>query len=163
LKKKALIGIVAATNMKHRVRMTYLFHHAEKMNDLVCGTTNKSEAIQGYYVKYGDGGVDIEPLSHLYKTQVYQLAGYLGVIQEIIQRAPSPDTFSFPVSDEEFYFRMPYETLDMLLFAWENHVSSEEAGKVMQLRGEQVERAFRDFAAKHKATEHARMLPPSLI
>lgn len=162
LNKKILKGIIAATDIKQRVRMINLYYYAEKMNYLVCGTTNKSEAIQGFYVKYGDGGVDIEPIAHLYKTQVYQLSEYLGVIQEIIQRTPSPDTFSFPVSDEEFYFRIPYEKLDMLLYAWENRISFEEAGKVMQLTKEQVERAFRDFMAKFKATEHLRILPPQL-
>ncbi len=142
--------------------MTRLYYQAEKSNTLVCGTTNKSEMVQGFFVKYGDGGVDIEPLAHLYKTQVYQLASYLGVIPEIIARAPSPDTFSIPVSDEEFFFRMPYDRLDLLLYAWEQGVPADAAGRVMGLAEEQVRRAFRDFASKHAATELARISPPSL-
>jgi NAD+ synthase len=110
LNKKMLNGIVAATDTKQRTRMMHLYYYAEKMNYIVCGTTNRTEVIEGFFVKYGDGGVDIEPLSHIYKTQVYQLSEYLGVIREIIERAPSPDTWSFQVSDEEFYFRMPYAT-----------------------------------------------------
>ena len=98
------------------------YYHAEKLNYLVCGTTNKSEAIQGLFVKYGDGGVDIEPIAHLYKTQIYQLAEDLGVIPEIIDRAPCPDTYSAPVTDEEWFFRMPFKTLDLLLYAWENKI-----------------------------------------
>lgn len=162
LKKEMLNGIVAATNTKQRTRMVHLYYYAEKMNYFVCGTTDKSELMQGFFVKYGDGGVDIEPIGHLYKSQVYRLAEYLSVIEEIIQRTPSPDTFSFDVSDEEFYFRMPYDKLDMLLYAWENGVSHGDVCEVMGLDEEQMKRAFMDFAAKHKATEHLRKLPPFL-
>jgi NAD+ synthase len=162
LNKESLSSIVAATDVKHRIRMTYLYYYAEKNNYIVCGTTNKSEVIQGFFVKYGDGGVDLEPLAHLYKTQVYGLAAHLGVIPEIIARAPSPDTFSIPVSDEEFFFRMPYDKLDLLLYAWENEVPPAEAGRVMGLSEEQVRRVFRDFASKHAATELVRICPPTL-
>jgi NAD+ synthase len=162
LSKPALLGIVAATNIKLRVRMVQLNYHAEHFNYLVCGTTNHSEAVQGYFVKHGDGGVDLEPLEHLYKTQVYLLAEHLRVMREILERAPSPDTFSFPVSDEEFYYRMPYATLDLLLFAWEHQCDLAEVGSAMGLRPEQIQRAFRDFAAKHHATRHLRHMPPAL-
>lgn len=163
LKKDVLNGIVAATDTKQRTRMMHLYYFAEKANYFVCGTTNRSEAIQGFFVKYGDGGVDIEPIAHLYKVQVLQLARHLGVIEEILRRTPSPDTFSFVVSDEEFYFRMPYETLDLLLHAWENGVSAAEVGKEMGLTEDQVKRAFRDFNSKYSATQHLRKLPPSLL
>ena len=143
--------------------MMHLYYYAEKMNCLVCGTTNRSETIQGFFVKFGDGGVDIEPIAHLYKTQVYLLSEHLGVTEEIRQRSPSPDTFSFDVSDEEFFFRMPYDKLDLLLYAWENNVPTEEIREAMDLTEDQVKRAFRDFKAKKSATEHLRMLPPSLL
>ncbi|MFH1460554.1 MAG: NAD(+) synthase [Candidatus Omnitrophota bacterium] len=159
LNKATLNQIVAATNTKHRTRMMQLYYFAEKMNALVCGTTNKTEALEGDFVKYGDGGVDIEPLAHLYKTQVYQIAGHLGVIQEIIDRAPSPDTFSDPVSDQEFYFRIPFDILDLLLYAWENKVSIEKVCQVMQLEEKQVNRAFRDFSGKFNTTKHLREMP----
>lgn len=162
LSKNALNGIVAATDTKQRTRMMHLYYYAEKMNYLVSGTTNRSEVIQGFFVKYGDGGVDIEPLAHLYKTQVYQLSNYLEVIQEIINRPPSPDTFSFQVSDEEFYFRMPYNKLDLLLYAWENNITTPEICETMELTEEQVKRAFRDFTAKYNATKHLRQLPPMI-
>jgi len=162
LNKETLNGIVAATDTKQRTRMTYLYYYAEMKNYLVCGTTNKSEAMQGFFVKYGDGGVDIEPLAHLYKTQAYQLSEHLGVIQDIIDRAPSPDTFSFQVSDEEFYFRISYDKLDPLLHAWENDIAISEVCKAMDLEEKQVERAFRDFKGKHNKTKHLRQLPPTL-
>ena len=162
LDKKMLNGIVAATDSKQRTRMMHLYYYAEMKNYIVCGTTNKTETVEGFFVKYGDGGVDIEPISHLYKTQVYQLAEYLGVISEIIERAPSPDTFSFQVSDEEFYFRIPYVTLDLLLYAWEYNIPLERVCETMNLTEEQVKRATRDFAAKYNATKHLRQLPPTL-
>jgi NAD+ synthase len=162
LNKKMLNGIVAATDTKQRTRMMHLYYYAEKKNYIVCGTTNKPELIEGLFVKYGDGGVDIEPLSHLYKAQVYQLSEYLEVIPEIIKRTPSPDTWSFEVSDEEFYFRIPYEILDLLLFAWEYNVPTERVCEVMDLTAEQVKRAMRDFNSKYNATRHLRRLPPTL-
>ena len=162
LNKKMLNGIVAATDTKQRTRMMHLYYYAEMKNYIVCGTTNKTELIEGLFVKYGDGGVDIEPLSHLYKAQVYQLSEYLGVIPEIIKRTPSPDTWSFEVSDEEFYFRIPYNILDLLLFAWEYNVPTERVCEVMDLTAEQVKRAMRDFNSKYNATRHLRKLPPTL-
>jgi NAD+ synthase len=155
-------GIIAATCTKHRTRMMVQYYHAEKLNDLVCGTTNKSESVQGLFVKYGDGGVDIEPIAHLYKSQVFQLAEYLGVIPEILDRAPCPDTYSAPVTDEEWFFRMPFKTLDLLLYAWENGTDLALVCQVMGLSEDQVGRAYRDFASKHRATEHLRNFPPSL-
>lgn len=163
LDTRSMRSIVAATDTKQRTRMMYLYYYGEMNNYLVCGTTNRTEDIQGFFVKYGDGGVDIEPLAHLYKMQVYQLAEYLGVIKEIIERAPSPDTYSFVVSDEEFYFRMPYNILDLLLYAWGNKVAIPEVSKAMALTEEQVKRAFRDFTAKSNATQHLRILPPTLV
>ena len=155
-------GIIAATCTKHRTRMMTQYYHSEKRNYLVCGTTNKSEAIQGLFVKYGDGGVDIEPIAHLFKTQVRALAAYMDVIPEIVGRAPCPDTYSAPVTDEEWYFRMPFDVLDLLLFAWENKVPVPEICRVMGLTEDQVKRAFRDFTSKYNTTEHLRRLPPAL-
>ena len=155
-------GIIAATSTKHRVRMMTQYYFAEKNNYLVCGTTNKSEALQGLFVKYGDGGVDIEPIAHLFKNQVYQLAAHLGVIEEIIGRTPCPDTYSAPVTDEEWYFRMPFKQLDLLLYAWENKVDISEVCRVMELAEQQVMRAFRDFTNKYNATRHLCQLPPTL-
>jgi NAD+ synthase len=155
-------GIIAATCTKHRTRMLAQYYHAERLNYFVCGTTNRTEAVQGLFVKYGDGGVDVEPIAHLYKTQVRQLAAHLGVIPEIVLRAPCPDTYSAPVTDEEWYLRMPFETLDPLLYAWEHQVPLPEICRVMGLTEDQVRRAFRDFESKHGATEHLRRMPPSL-
>jgi NAD+ synthase len=162
LSKADLLNMVAANDMKQRIRMIQLYYYAEKNNYLVAGTTNKTEYAQGFYVKYGDGGVDIEPIAHLYKTQVYQLAEFLEIPEEIIKRTPSPDTFSAEVSDEEFYFCLPYDLLDLLLYAQENKLSRSLVGQVLNLNEEQIQRAFRDFDSKRKATAHLRQLPASL-
>lgn len=161
LSSHAVQTIVAATNVKQRTRMIHLYYYAEMKNYLVCGTTNRSEGIQGFFVKYGDGGVDIEPLAHLYKMQVYQLSEYLGVNREIIEREPTPDTYSFSQSDEEFYFRMPYNILDLLLYAWDNRVPIAEVCQAMSLTEDQIKRAFRDFTAKANATRHLHTMPPT--
>jgi NAD+ synthase len=155
-------GIIAATCTKHRTRMMTQYYYSEKLNYLVCGTTNKSEAIQGLFVKYGDGGVDIEPIAHLYKNQVFQLAEYTGVVPEILNRAPCPDTYSAPVTDEEWFFRMPFGILDLLLYAWEHKIELPEICRTMGLKEEQVKRVFRDFSSKYQTTEHLRHFPPSL-
>lgn len=163
LSAKEWLRISACQNIKQRIRMIMLYHYAEKNNYLVAGTTNKTEAVQGFYVKFGDGGVDIEPIAHLYKTQVYQLARHLGVIEEIINRTPSPDTYSLPVSDKEFYFCLDYELLDLLLYAYLNRIPAEHVMESLKLSKEQVERVFRDFEAKERATWHLRQMPPSLV
>ncbi len=83
-------------------------------------------------------------------------------VQEIIDRAPCPDTYSAPVTDEEWFFRMPFKQLDLLLYAWENAIDIPEVSRIMELSEQQVKRAFRDFSSKHKTTEHLRHFPPSL-
>jgi NAD+ synthase len=162
LSGKEWLEISACQNVKQRLRMIRLYYHAEKNNYLVAGTTNKTEAEQGFFVKFGDGGVDIEPIAHLYKTQVYRLADGLGVIREIIDRPPSPDTYSLPVSDKEFYFCIDYGLLDLLLYAYENNVPRNDISKALNLDEQQIDRVFRDFKAKEQATWHLRAIAPSL-
>lgn len=162
LSSQQWLAISACQNIKQRVRMINLYFWAERSNYLVCGTTNKSEAEAGFFVKFGDGGVDIEPIAHLYKTQVFQLARYLGVIDEIINRTPSPDTYSLPVSDQEFYFCLPYPMLDLALYAREHGVSIEQAAELLSISKEQLSRIYKDLEAKARATWHLRSLPPSV-
>ena len=155
-------AITSFANIKIRSRMIHLYAQAERRNLLVAGTTNRTELILGDFCKYGDGGTDIEAIAHLYKNQIYQLAEHLEVIPEIIQREPSPDTFSLPVSDQEFFFRIPFSKIDFLLYAWEHQVPSEETASVLELPEEAVKRAFKDFASKNRATTHLREMPHAL-
>ena len=161
LKTDAFRAITSFANIKIRSRMIHLYAHAERRNSIVAGTTNRTEYILGDFCKYGDGGTDIEALAHLYKNQIYQLANYLGVIPEIIDRSPSPDTFSLPVSDQEFFFRIAFDKLDLLLYAWENKVSISETALVLDLTEEAVSRAFTDFTTKNRTTSHLREMPHS--
>ncbi len=162
LSGKEWMEISAFQNMKQRVRMIQLYYYAEKNNYLVAGTTNKTEAAQGFYVKFGDGGVDIEPIAHLYKTQVYQLARHLGVAEEIIKRPPSPDTYSLPVTDKEFYFCLDYEMLDFLLYAYEKNIPVDDVANALGFEQKQIDRVFRDFKGKEQATWHLRQMPPTV-
>ncbi|MHC4518519.1 MAG: NAD(+) synthase [Planctomycetota bacterium] len=159
LSPDAFRAVTSFANIKIRARMLHLYAEAERRNLVVAGTTNRTEYILGDFCKYGDGGTDIEPLSCLYKNQIYQLAEHLNVIPEIVNRQPSPDTFSLPVSDQEFFFRIPFDKLDYLLYAWEHDVPADEAAGVLELPKDAVERAFRDFASKHRATAHLRQIP----
>jgi NAD+ synthase len=133
VKKKRLplkdyLELMAANDIKQRTRMIQLYYEAERRHYIVCGTTNLSEMIQGFFVKFGDGGVDIEPIANLYKKQVYDLGRYLGVPEEILSRAPSPDTYSYVVSDEDFYFCMPYDKLDYILYGVEKGSRTQARG-----------------------------------
>lgn len=161
LSHRAYLELMAANDIKQRTRMIQLHYEAEKRGYIVCGTTNYSETVQGFFVKYGDGGVDIEPIADLYKSQVYQLARYLGVPEEIIARSPSPDTYSYEVSDEEFYFCLPYDLVDHLIYAIDHEVPRERVSKVFGLTREQVDRAWNELTRRRTMTEHLRANPPT--
>jgi NAD+ synthase len=162
LSHEELLTLTSFANIKIRSRMLHLYAEGERRNLLVAGTTNRTEFILGDFCKYGDGGTDIEAFTHLYKNQIYQISGHLEVIQEIIDRPPSPDTFSLPVSDQEFFFRIAFDKLDYLLYGWEHEVPAKEAGKVLDLSEEAVERAYKDFASKFRATAHLREVAKAL-
>ena len=154
--------IVAASNFKQRTRMAMLYYHAELRNYAVIGTANKNEHDQGFFVKYGDGGVDVKPIAHLYKTQIYQLAEYLGVPEEIRTRPPTTDTYSARSTQQEFFFRLPFELMDLLWFAQENQVPIAEVAQAMGLSETQVQRAFADFTRKARTTAYLRTPPLGL-
>ena len=156
---KEYLQIVAASNFKQRSRMCMLYYHAERLNWAVIGTGNKNEHEQGFFVKYGDGGADVKPIAHLFKTQVFQLAEYLGVPQEIQGRTPTTDTYSAEQTQEEFFFRLPFETLDRIWYGWENNVPAEEIAAALDLKTEQVENVIHDIKRKIAATEYLRMNP----
>ena len=106
------------------------YYHADRLNYAVAGTPNRLEYDQGFFVKQGDGAADVKPIAHLYKSQVYTLAEYLGVPEEIRRRPPTTDTFSLPQTQEEFYFALPYDKMDLCLYAHNHGVSAAEAAPV---------------------------------
>jgi NAD+ synthase len=151
--------IVAASNFKQRSRAALLYYHAELRDYAVIGTPQKNEHDQGFFVKFGDGAMDVKPIGHLYKTQVYQLAEYLEIPEEIRTRTPTSDTYSAGSSQEEFFFRLPYAQLDLLWYALEHEVQAEEAAQAMGLSAQQVQRAYDDLLRKQRTTEYLRMPP----
>lgn len=153
------LTLTAATSIKHRVRMTMLYFHGEKYNRSVIGTTNKSEYLQGYFVKYGDGGSDIEPLVNLYKLQVYQLGNFLGVPQEILNKDASPDVWSFAATDEEFFYSVPYDIVDLMLYAHENNLSARKIQQLSKLSLNEVEFLMRMHNQKLIKSQHMREMP----
>jgi NAD+ synthase len=158
----AYMQIVAATNYKQRARKMTEYYHADRLNYAVAGTPNLLEYDQGFFVKQGDGSADFKPIAHLYKTQVYQLAEYLGVPEEIRRRPPTTDTFSMPQSQEEFYFALPYDRMDLCLYAHNHKVPAAETAPAVGITPAQVERVFRDIEAKRRAARYLHM-PPLLV
>ena len=156
---KEYLRIVAASNFKQRSRMSMLYFHAESLHYVVIGTPNKHEQEQGFFVKYGDGGADVMPIGNLYKTQVYQLANYLGVPKGIIERTPTTDTYSAEQTQEEFFFQLPFGLMDRYWYGYENGYSPEEVAEVMGESKEHVKALFGNFERKRKTTEYLRMSP----
>jgi NAD+ synthase len=162
LPPRELLEIIAATNLKQRSRMSTLYFHAEARQFAVIGTANKNEHAQGFFVKYGDGGVDIQPIAHLFKTQVYQLARHLGVPEAIQERPPTADTYSAPCDQQEFFFRLPFEIIDFLWFAQEHRVPISEVATVMGLKEVQIQRVYDDITRKQRTTQFLRLQPPMM-
>lgn len=153
------LQMVAATNFKQRVRKMMEYYHADRLHYAVAGTPNLLEWDQGFFVKQGDGAADFKPIAHLYKTQVYALARHLGVPAEICGRAPTTDTFSLPQSQEEFYFALPYQDMDLCLYAHNHGVPAAEVGAALGITAEQVERVFRDIEAKRRVSKYLHQHP----
>jgi NAD+ synthase len=156
---KEYLQIVAASNFKQRVRMSMLYHYAELNHFAVIGTPNKHEHNQGFFVKYGDGAADVMPIVPLYKTQVYQIAEYLDIPKEIIERAPTTDTYSADQTQEEFFYQLPFETMDRYWYGFENGYSAQEVADVMGETEEHVKSLFQSFERKMKTTEYLRLSP----
>lgn len=153
------LGIVAATNMKQRMRKQLEYYHADRLNFAVLGTPNRLEYDQGFFVKNGDGAADVKPIAHLYKSQVYALAAFLGVPEEIRRRPPTTDTYSLEQTQEEFYFSLPYDRMDLCLYGLNKGLSAEEVGRAANLTALEVERVWADIAAKRKATRYLHLGP----
>jgi NAD+ synthase len=161
LTTEAYLGIVAATNFKQRARKMLEYYHADRLNYVVSGTPNRLEYDQGFFVKLGDGSADVKPIAHLYKSQVYALAEYLGVPEEIRVRPSTTDTYSLPQSQEEFYFSVPHRQMDLCLLGKNTGAPIEEVAAATGLSTEQVERVYRDIDQKRRSTAYLH-LPPRL-
>jgi NAD+ synthase len=156
---RAYLQLVAATNFKQRTRAMLEYYHADRLNYAVAGTPNRLEYDQGFFVKHGDGAADLKPIAHLYKTQVYALAAYIGVPEDIRRRPPTTDTFSMPQSQEEFYFSLPYDKMDACLYGRNHGVPPAAVGAAIGLTEEQVERVYLDIDQKRRTTAYLHMEP----
>ncbi|MDB5049855.1 MAG: synthetase [Fibrobacteres bacterium] len=155
----AYLTLVAATNFKQRVRKMMEYYYADSLNFAVAGTPNRLEYDQGFFVKQGDGAADIKPIAHLYKTQVYDLAEYLGVPEPLRRRPPTTDTYSMAQSQEEFYFVLPYEKMDLCLCGYNAGAPAGEVAAAAGMTESQVMRAFKDIAAKRSTTRYQHLKP----
>jgi len=159
LDHKSYLEIVAATNFKQRVRKMFEYYHADRLNYAVTGTPNRLEYDQGFFVKLGDGAADIKPIAHLYKSQVYQLAEYLGVPEEIRSRPPTTDTYSLPQSQEEFYFSLSYEKMDLCLYGKNKGIPRDQVAFAAGINLEQLDRVYADIEQKRRTTAYLHMTP----
>lgn len=151
--------IVASSNFKQRTRTNMEYYHAELRNYAVIGTPNKNEHDLGFFVKGGDGLYDIAPIRHLFKTQVYQLAEHLGVPASICSRPPTTDTYPGGGTQEEFFYRIPYDLLDTIWLGFEQGLVAAEIAAALDLTAEQVARVEQDIVRKQKTTAYLRSAP----
>jgi NAD+ synthase len=153
------LGIVATTNMKQRTRKQIEYYHADRLQYAVAGTPNRLEYDQGFFVKNGDGAADVKPIAHLYKSQVYQLAAFLGVPEEIRSRPPTTDTYSLAQTQEEFFFGISLRTLDLCMYALDQGIAAEAVAPAAGLTVGQVLDVFRDIAGRRRTTRYQHEAP----
>ena len=156
---KPYLEIIAATNFKQRTRKMLEYYHADRLNYAVAGTPNRLEYDQGFFVKLGDGAADIKPIAHLYKTQVYQMAEYLGIPEEIRKRPPTTDTYSLSQGQDEFYFSLPYQQMDLCLYGKNKGIEPSVVAAVIDLQPEQVQKVYDDIDTKRSTTRYLHMKP----
>jgi NAD+ synthase len=153
------LQVVSATNFKQRVRKTVEYFHADRLNYAVIGTPNRLEYDQGFFVKNGDGAADLKPIAHLYKTQVYALARHLGLPDEICNAMPTTDTYSLQQGQDEFYFALPYDRMDLALWAHNHAVPAAELAAAIGLSESQAGFVYADITAKRRATRYLHAAP----
>lgn len=153
------LQIVAATSFKQRVRKTVEYFHADRLNYCVIGTPNRLEYDQGFFVKNGDGAADLKPIAHLYKTQVYAMARHLGIPEEICNAAPTTDTYSLQQGQDEFYFALTYDKMDIALWAINHDVPVAEMASFLRMPFAQASFIYKDIVAKRHATRYLHAKP----
>jgi NAD+ synthase len=156
------LTIVAATSFKQRVRKTIEYFHADRLNYAVLGTPNRLEYDQGFFVKNGDGSADVKPIAHLYKTQVYGMARHLGLPKRLVDAQPTTDTYSLDQGQDEFYFALPYRSMDLALWALNHDVPPTELAGALGIPADRAEAVYADIRNKRRTTRYQHM-PPALI
>ena len=151
---------MAATSFKQRIRKTLEYYHADRLNYAVIGTPNRLEYDQGFFVKNGDGAADLKPIAHLYKTQVYALARHLGLPDDVCNAMPTTDTYSLVQGQDEFYFALPYDQMDLALWAHNRGLPPSELAAALDMTEEHARAVYGDIENKRRTTHylHARPL-----
>lgn len=144
---------ISKGNLKARMRMAFLYYYANRLNRIVCGSSDKSETMIGYFTKWGDVAADISPLMDLYKTQVRQLALYIGVPPEIAKKPSTPRLWPGQLAEQELGIK--YETLDLILFGLERFMTPKEIAEQLKLPVTRVE----EIKKRWLVTEHKRRGP----
>lgn len=155
----AYLQIVAATNYKQRMRKSIEYFHADRLNYAVIGTPNRVEYDQGFFVKNGDGSADIKPIAHLYKSQVYALAKFMGLPEEICNATPTTDTYSLPQGQDEFYYALPYKEMDLALWALNNNKTASELAIMLDIDEKHAEFIYKDIKSKRSTTQYLHAKP----
>lgn len=150
------LGILAATNFKQRTRKMMEYYFADRYHYAVAGTPNRLEHDLGFFVKNGDGSADLKPIAHLYKSQVYQLAAYLDVPEEIQHRPSTTDTYSLAQSQEEFYFSLPLAKMDLCLYGKNQAMLPADLAPIVGLSPDQVSRAYEMIESKRRTIRYLR-------
>jgi len=153
------LTIVAATSYKQRLRKTIEYFHADRLHYAVLGTPNRLEYDQGFFVKNGDGSADIKPIAHLYKTQVYGMARHLGLPERLCSAQPTTDTYSLEQGQDEFYFALPYRSMDLALWALEHGVDAAVLAETLGIAPAQAAAVYEDIARKRRTTRPLHMRP----
>lgn len=156
---KEYLQIVAATNYKQRIRKTIEYFHADRLNYAVIGTPNRLEYDQGFFVKNGDGSADIKPIAHLYKTQVYALARHLRLPESICTAMPTTDTYSMQQGQDEFYFALPYDKMDIALWAHNHAVPAGELAAFLGISNSLADNVYKDIESKRQTTRYLHAKP----
>jgi NAD+ synthase len=153
------LEVVAATSFKQRVRKTLEYFHADRLNYAVIGTPNRLEYDQGFFVKNGDGAADIKPIAHLYKSQVYALAAWLGLPAGIAGAPPTTDTYSLPQGQDELYFALPFREMDLALWAVDHGLPAADLAEALGMTEDMARNVYRDIRAKRRAAEYLHQRP----
>jgi len=159
LSQNAYRDIVAAASFKERARKMVEYYYADLLQYAVVGASNRLEYDQGFFVKNGNGAADVKPIAHLYKSQVYQLASYLGVPAEILRQPADTDAYPMEQSHEELYFLLPPEKMDLCLYGKNNGISAAELSTAVGLDADQVQRVYEAIQAKRVAAQYLRAAP----
>jgi NAD+ synthase len=140
-------------NIKARTRMIYLYYYANKLNRIVCGSSDKSETMMGYFTKWGDAAADITPIMDLYKTQVRKLAIHIGVPEELALKPSTPALWPNQLAETELGIK--YETLDLILYGLERFMAPEEIADQLGIQAIIVDKV----KVRWLANEHKRRMP----